>query len=143
MSDRAAYHRRIFVLYYPIAFFVVCLVHLLGFWVVTPFCAVQGPWIQLAHADTAGVLAEYHYQLPITVRSDGSTFLMNRRVDLEQLNGMLLDTAARVPGATIAIRADQRALFKYVKSALRSAEAAGFHTATVVTGLPPLFRPNA
>jgi biopolymer transport protein TolR len=104
----------------------VMLVLLIIFMVITPMLQNKVQ-IDMARVDNPVNMpdADKEDAIVVAITRDGSIFLGQNRVALEELGGKVRDRLADTPGKTIYIRADARSQYKAVEDAIDAVRTAG------------------
>jgi biopolymer transport protein ExbD len=109
----------------------VVLVLLIIFMVITPMLS-QGPKVELPDAQNPPKKPETEDQLVITVAQDGSLWLENRSLPLEELGASLQGEYRNQPGRMLVIKGDAQTSYGDVKRALMAVKDGGFPEAGLI-----------
>ena len=112
----------------------VMLVLLIIFMVITPMLQNKVA-IDMARVENAVNMpdADKEDAIVVAITRDGSVYLGQNRVALEQLGGMVRDRLSDKPGKTIFVRADARAQFRTVEDAIDAVRTAGVDDVGLLT----------
>ncbi len=112
----------------------VMLVLLIIFMVITPMLQNK---VAIDMAKVANAVnmpdADKEDAIVVAITRDGSVYLGQNRVALEQLGGMVRDRLSDKPGKTIYVRADARAQFRTVEDAIDAVRTAGVDDVGLLT----------
>jgi biopolymer transport protein ExbD/biopolymer transport protein TolR len=112
----------------------VMLVLLIIFMVITPMLQNKVQ-IDMAKVDNPVAMpdADKEDAIVVAITKDGSVYLGQNHVALEELGGQVRDKLADKPGKTIFVRADARAQFLAVENAIDAVRTAGVDDVGLLT----------
>jgi len=112
----------------------VMLVLLIIFMVITPMLQNKVQ-IDMAKVDNPVAMpdADKEDAIVVAITKDGSVYLGQNHVALEELGGQVRDKLADKPGKTIFVRADARAQFLAVENAIDTVRTAGVDDVGLLT----------
>jgi biopolymer transport protein TolR len=108
----------------------VCLVLLIIFMIVLP-AMVNGVEVQLPETSSTGSVDER--VLPVTVKEDGTVYIGDRVVRLDEVASTLERMHAEAASRPIAVRADKRVLYGEVAGVLGMCRDAGWQDVALVS----------
>lgn len=92
--------------------------------------------VNLPESPADQVLSSAPKVMVVNVRADGSYFMANRTMDLNELQKTLSETLQAKPDQKVLIRGDQRALHGHVAAAVLACKRAGAHEANIGYQVP-------
>lgn len=110
----------------------VCLVLLIIFMVVTPMLQ-NGVNVALPETSSPEKIPENQKQLPISIKSDGSVYVKDGRINDKDLPAVLADIYEQNPEREIIVKGDKRLQYRRVREVLKFINEAGFTRVGMVT----------